>query len=178
MLEEMLINTEPGHELETTISFDQRVAVINHGLMRARPADTELARHLRDGVQLGADTPTDLPPGALGQRRAGCDLIGRFGPRPAFAQLLAATPGALGPHQHHRRPSDREITYQHPTATVPRAKHRARRTPTARPRRLNQQPPLAVMHRLRNDLEPIQVEQHRRVRAATTVSHVGGLQAL
>lgn len=67
MLEGVLVHPEPGDVLEAAVVLDERVAVIDHGLMRRRPADTELAGKLGDRVQLLTDTTADLPTSAFCQ---------------------------------------------------------------------------------------------------------------
>lgn len=69
-LERVLIDTETNHALDAGVAGDQSVAVVDHGLMRAEPADTELAGHLRDCVHLAAHTPTHLKARSLSERRA------------------------------------------------------------------------------------------------------------
>lgn len=64
------------------------------------------------------NSPTGLPPGAFGQRRTSSARVSALGPRTPLAQRCTAAPGVLRPHQRHRRPRDREITHQHPPATV------------------------------------------------------------
>lgn len=172
----MLIDTEVGDPFETAVRGDQAVAVIDHGLMRGRPADTELAGDLGDGVELAADPTAHLPAGAFGQRRTHPDLIGGLRPRPPIAQQFTTAPGALGPDDHDRCSGDREIAHEHPAAAVADTEHPTHPTRRACLVRLDREPPLALMHRLGAHREPGQVEQHRRVRVATTVPHAGGLR--
>ena len=68
------LGTETGHAPETKVGDDQLVAVVDHGLMGAEPADIELAGELRDSVQLASDAATHLPPRRLRQRRPRLDL--------------------------------------------------------------------------------------------------------
>ena len=78
MLERVLVDADLGDVVEPVISFDERVAVVDDGLMGARPADPERSGRLGDGVELLADAPADLPPGPLRQRRPWCDVRRRL----------------------------------------------------------------------------------------------------
>ena len=76
-------STEPGHELEATVGGDQRVAVVDNGLVRARPADTELAGHLRDRVEIGGRfnglVETQRGSESLGDAGVPGQIVGRKG---------------------------------------------------------------------------------------------------
>ena len=124
---------------------DQRVAVVDDGLMGAGPADPERPGRLGDGVELLADTSADLPAGPLRQRRPRRDVRRRLRPRPTRTRLLAAAPRALRPHQHRRHPGDRQVPHAAPAGG--RCRSLGPRSPDTTPDRPSSPPPATARHR-------------------------------
>ena len=175
VLEGVLIDAEPRRALEPVVAVDQLVAVVDHCLMGAGPADPELTGHRCDACP--------APRRHVGRSPAGPARSATPAPRSRSTSpttspdrtFLAAAPGPLGPHDHRRHASDRQVAHHHPTAPVADRPHPAARTPRPRCCRLHEQPVLAVMHGLRGDDEPAQADERGRARVpATTVAHVGG----
>ena len=156
--------------------IDKVFAVLAHRSHRGMPSDTELACDLSDAVSVLTDPAADLDPSAACQRRARSELGVVFGPRSRRAQRLDASPDPLRPHQPHRPARDRQIPHLHAAATMTDRPHPTRRAAHPIGRRLNQQPPLAILEHVRADHEARHVEQ--RGRAFTTVINHQGSPSL
>jgi hypothetical protein len=74
VLERVLIDTERLEVLETVVGCDQRIAEVDHRLMRGCPADTEVPSGGGDRVVVLADAAANLTPCPLSQRRPRRDL--------------------------------------------------------------------------------------------------------
>jgi hypothetical protein len=176
VLERVLIHAQLRRRVESLIRGDEGVAVVDDGLMRARPANPELAGDPRHGVEVVADTPADLAARPLGQRRPGRDVRRRLRPRSPWTQRFAAAPGALGPHQHRRRPGDGQIPHHHPPAAVTGRSHTADRAPHPIVHGLDRQPQLTIAMHMAGDGEAAHAHERDRAQPiVTTVAHVGGL---
>ena len=114
-LERVLIHPNLRGVSEPLVGRDERVALVDDGLVGARPADPERSGRLGDGIELLADAWADLPAGLLRQRRP-ATRCAATSPTTSlvWARLLAATPSALGPHEHRRCAGDRQVPHEHP----------------------------------------------------------------
>jgi hypothetical protein len=120
--ERVLIDPERNDAVETAVGRDQCITVIDHGLMGATPADPERPGRLLDGVEVLADTPTDLGSCPLGQRR----------PRPISSDVSDHDPRRhIVSLQRHVR-LDHTITVGTPAIGRSRTGTRRRPLPTAR----------------------------------------------
>ncbi len=72
----VLVHPQRRDLLEAAVGRDQLVAVVDHRLVGAAPADTEQAGHLSDRVEVLTDTTADLASSPLGERRTWRDVLG------------------------------------------------------------------------------------------------------
>ena len=125
-----------------------------------------------DGLLTEPDPAGDLGSGPLGEHRPRSDLVGLLRPGPHRTGRLRAAPQPLGPHQHHRPISHRQVPHLDPAAavahgTTPQAAHQPRSSVVST---ASHHSPVASSSSWAHD-EPVEPEQRRH--ATTVAFHQG-----